>query len=184
MRKENQLLSRISKILGIGEEEKPELETKEEIVEAVAPQAEPEAAAPALEQNEALVAATAALAELAGKFEELSTKFEAATAALAAIEAEKADMIAQAVAAKAAARKEKVEAAIGTEKAAGLLLATNGLDDAAFDAVVSALTGSVEVEAKTDLFKEVGVTAEVDAAKVGEEESKEMKLLKAKYGKK
>lgn len=110
----------------------------------------------------------------------LKAEIEAAKAALDAIEAEKAEMIAKAEAAKLAARKEKVVAAIGTEKAEGLMAATGHLDDAAFEAVVSALAGSVEAEASSDLFKEVGVDAEVDAAKVVEE-SEEMKLLKQKY---
>jgi uncharacterized membrane-anchored protein YhcB (DUF1043 family) len=111
---------------------------------------------------------------------DLTAKLGEATAALAAVEAEKAALAAEAEAKRLASRKEKVEAAIGTEKAAGLLAATENLDDAAFEAVVSALAGSVDAEASTSLFKEVGVTAEADAAKVVEE-SAEMKILKQKY---
>lgn len=121
-----------------------------------------------------------AASQAAAQVAELVSKLDEANAALAAIAAEKAAMAAEAEAKRLAARKEKVEAAIGTEKAAGLLLATEGLDDAAFNAVVSALAGSVEAEAETELFKEVGVTAEADAAKVVTE-SAEMKILKQKY---
>lgn len=117
--------------------------------------------------------ATAALAEM-------TSKFEAAQAALAAVEAEKAEMLAKAAEAKLTARKEKVVAAIGTDKADALMAATVDMDDAQFTTVVSALAGSVEAEAKTDLFVEQGVAAEADAAKVVEE-SPEMKIIRAKY---
>ena len=110
---------------------------------------------------------------------EMTANFEAAQAALNALTAEKADMAVKAEAAKFAVRKEKVVSAIGTEKADGLMLATQGLDDAAFDAVVSALAGSVDAEAKTGLFKEVGVNAEADTTKIVAESSV-MKLIKQK----
>jgi hypothetical protein len=179
------MLDKFKKLLNVQPAQAEVVETREQ---AVVPQAELDNAiaefdtvvsdlqAQLKEATTSLDAATVALAEL-------NSKYEAATAALAAIEAEKAEMIAQAAAAKAASRKEKVVAAIGTEKADSLLLATEGLDDAAFEAVVSALVGSVEVEAKSNLFKEVGVAAQADATKVNEE-SAEMKILLAKYGKK
>lgn len=121
------------------------------------------------------------LAEAEGKIAEMTALLEAAQAELAAVAAEKAVMVANALTVKLAARKEKIVASIGTEKADALMAATEGLDDAAFEAVVSAMAGSVEAEANTDLFKEVGVTAEADAAKVIEK-SEEMKLLESKYG--
>lgn len=114
------------------------------------------------------------------KIAELKAALNKANEVIAAAEAEKAEMAAKALAAKLDARKEKVVAAIGTEKAEGFMAATEGLDDAAFEAVVSALAGSVEVEANSELFKEVGVTAEVDAAKVVEGSSVG-EILKAKY---
>lgn len=108
--------------------------------------------------------ANALLAAAEADAKELKEKLEAAQAVIAAVEAEKAQMIADQLAAKLAARKEKIVAAIGDEKADGLMAATEGLDDAAFNAVVSALVGSIEAEAKTDMFKEIGVNAEVDTA--------------------
>jgi hypothetical protein len=195
MKKQNQLLSRIGAALGLKAEDVQEgagsvVEQIVEQVEVVA-QAPVETLTVALEVDAepvkaALAQLTAQFEELSNKFAELSGKYEEATVALAAVEADKAAMVAAAIAAKAQARKERVEAAIGTEKSAGLLAATDGLDDAAFEAVVSALAGSVDAEAKTAMFSEVGVAAEVNAAKVIEEsgESKEMKILKAKYGKK
>jgi hypothetical protein len=194
MKIENQLLARIAKLVT----GKPE-------VEAVAP----EAAAPAEVVEQAVEAAidnaveltvdSAVLADFASQLEaikaefevekasyhaslaEVSAKLEAAHAELAAIAAEKAELVATAAAAKLAARKEKIVAAIGTEKADALMVATGSLDDAAFEAVVSAMTGSMDAEAKSSLFTEVGVTAEADAAKVVEE-SAEMRILKKTYG--
>jgi hypothetical protein len=129
----------------------------------------------------AVIEATAQLETVAAALTEVTGLYEAAKAALAEVAAEKVAMEVAAAVAKAAARKEKVEAAIGTEKAAGLLLATEGLDDASFDAVVAALAGSVDAEAKSPLFQEVGATGVVDAAKIVEE-SAEMQALKQKYG--
>ena len=120
-----------------------------------------------------LATAVAALAEM-------TVNFEAAQAALNALTAEKAELAVKAEAAKFTARKEKVVLAIGTEKADGLMLATQGLDDASFDAVVSALAGSVDAEASKGLFAEVGVSASADTTKIVAE-SPEMKILKQKY---
>lgn len=186
MKKENQLLNRIGKALGLKADEAQGAVDQDQVVEQVV-EATVEQVVDALTVapvQAALDALTAQFEELQGKFAELSGKYEQAQAALSAIEAEKAEMIAAAAAAKAEARKEQVVAAIGTEKADGFLLATEGLDDTAFAAVLSALVGSGQTEAQSPLFQEVGVTAEVNAEVVEGGESKEMQLLKAKYGKK
>jgi len=85
---------------------------------------------------------------------------------------------------KMSARKSVVEASIGTEKAGAFLAATEGLDDAAFNAIASALASSLEVEANSPMFKEVGVTGKTQGEHVANEETKEMKILKKKYAKK
>lgn len=129
-----------------------------------------------LENAEAvLVARTAELDAALARVKELEASTVDAEAAAAAAEAE-------ALARKLAARKEKVVAAIGTERADALLKVTEGMDDAAFEAVASALGVSAAAEADSPLFKEVGADAQADASKV--EESAEMKILKAKYEKK
>lgn len=193
MKKENQLLNRIGKAIGLV---KAEDQAQDQIVDSVVEQAVEasneevvDTLTVALEVDAepvqtALAELTAKFEELTNKFAELSAQHEEAVAALAKAEAEKAETIAAQVAAKAAARKQLVEAAIGTEKAAGLLAATENLDDAGFEAVVSALTGSVEAEAKTAMFTEVGQSGEVNASAVvaAAEESTTMKLLKAKFG--
>lgn len=111
---------------------------------------------------------------------EMTVNFETAQAALNALSAEKAELAISAETAKTSARKAKVVMAIGTEKADGLMLATQGLEDAAFDAVISALAGSVDAEAKTSLFTESGVEAEADTAKLVVE-NPTAKLIRQKY---
>ena len=192
MIKENQLLNRIIKAV-TGKDAAPVVEAKAAdttetltlVVDASAVEAElsvmrtemdagiTKLAADFAESQAALTAALTALAEM-------TTNYEAAHTALNIYIAEKADLAVKAEVAKFAARKEKVVSAIGTEKADGLMLATQGLDDAAFDAVVSALAGSVDVEASKGLFAEVGVSASADTTKIVAE-SPEMKILKQKY---
>lgn len=121
------------------------------------------------------------LAEAAEALAMMTSKYEAAEAALATLAAEKVATEVAAKAAKLTARKAQVEAAIGTDKAAGLMLATEGLDDASFEAIVTALAGSVDAEAQSTLFQEIGATGVVDAAKIVAE-SPEMKILKQTYG--
>lgn len=127
--------------------------------------------------------AESSLAALTLELSSTKAMLEAATAALGAAAAEQEALIATAEAKRLAARKELVVAAVGTERADALLAATEGLDETAFSAVVSALGVSATVEAASPLFTEVGVTAEADTALVVAE-SKEMTILKKKYAKK
>lgn len=126
-----------------------------------------------------LAQAQAALTEQANTFAELAAKFEAATAELAAIKEAKAQAEASALEAKLTARKEKIVAAVGTDKAEALLAATQGVDDAQFSAIVEAFDAKLVSESQSAMFTEVGADGEVDVAKA--EESPEMKALKAKY---
>jgi hypothetical protein len=182
MIKENQLFNRILKAV-----------TGTPDVPAVAATAPAEVETPTLEvdagaaefslvgtEDTAVAKLTADLAEAVAALSAVTVSFEAAQAALNALTAEKAELAVKAEAAKFVARKEKVVSAIGSEKADGLMLATQSLDDAAFDAVVSALAGSVDVEASQGLFTEVGVSANADTTKIVAE-SPEMKILKQKY---
>ena len=86
--------------------------------------------------------------------------------------------------AKMSARKSAVEASIGTEKADAFFAATEGLDDEAFTAIATALASSMEVEANSPMFKEVGVTGKTESEHLANEETPEMKILKKKYPKK
>ena len=128
------------------------------------------------EAAERVTALQAELAEMAGKLSE-------AQAALEAAEAAKVDAAAQAAAAKLAARNERLVASLGTERAAAVMTATEGMEDAAFEAVVAALGVAAAAEAASPLFTEAGVDAKADASTVVEE-SAEMKILREKYKKK
>lgn len=136
----------------------------------------------AVESNAELVAELAtqasALATLQASFAELNNKYTEAAAKLAEVEAAKASLVADAAAAKLAARKEKLELAVGDVKAAALLTTLEGLDDSAFSLVVESMTVNLDAEAKSALFVEKGVTASADAEKVVEAGSIKAKLEK------
>jgi uncharacterized protein YPO0396 len=136
-----------------------------------------------LESQEQLTELSTALATAVQAVEAADAKVAELQALVDAAAAEKAELQAKAVEAKAAARKEKIVAAVGTERAEAVATATEGLTDASFDAVLSAMTLSVDTESTSSLFTETGVTAEATAAKVvnAVEESPEMKILRAKY---
>jgi uncharacterized phage infection (PIP) family protein YhgE len=128
-------------------------------------------------------------AELADAKEQLSQALEQLTAAQAEIEQLRAatqtaeEVAAAAAAAEAAMRKaarmEKLVAAVGDERAALLLVALEGNDDAQFEAVIATLSGVAAVEAKTPMFSEVGGTTK--PAETVLQESAEMRTLRAKY---
>lgn len=127
-----------------------------------------------------LASQSTVLADLQASFAELTTQLAEAQASLAAVESAKQELLASAAAAKLAARSASLVAAVGTDKAPALLANLSVLDDAAFESVVSSMNTNLSVEAESPMFKEVGVTAVVDATKVTEESSLTRKL-KQKY---
>lgn len=136
-------------------------------VTMVEPQTEqPQAAVPNTAELSALVAQMAsqsdALLAVQTQFAELTSKYEGAVAALAEIEQAKADLIAEAKTKQLAARKVKVEATIGTAKSDAILAATESMDDAAFETIVSAFAVSLATESQSAMFTEAGVSAEAD----------------------
>jgi len=128
-----------------------------------------------------LATSTSALTELQASFAELTTKFEAAQAALSIVENEKKELATKAAEARLVARKEKIVAAVGTSQADALMAAVGGLEDAQFNAVVSAMATSREAEAQTEAFQEVGVSGNADASKVAVEKSALEAKLEEKY---
>lgn len=173
MLEKNKMLSRIAKTLGMSSSNNEE------------PQMIEDNKAPAeLANNEATVAELSALkvsfAEQSSQLTALLSQLEEAKAALAEVEAAKASLETDKLAKQLAARKQRVEMAIGTEKAPALLAATENLEDAQFEAIVGAMAASFENESKSQMFQEVGVSAEVDPTKTVEE-SAEMRALKQKY---
>jgi hypothetical protein len=147
--------------------------------------AAPELAAKLASSMEALASQAEALKAVTEKLTEMSALYEVAQAALQASDAAKEQLVVDAMQVRLAARKEAIVASIGTAKADALLAATDALDDYAFNAVVSAMANSFETEASSALFSEVGVAVKTDPSAVvtEPEESKESKLLKAKYNK-
>lgn len=127
-------------------------------------------------------------AELANLAAQAAT-FEAEKAALEAalstaiehsqkLEADVKEAAEKQLAAKLEARKAKLEATLGSEKVNAVFEATKELEDAAFNAVVTAMATSVEVEAQSELFKEAGVAGDAEPAK---EMTAEERILRAKY---
>lgn len=130
--------------------------------------------------QEALASKVAEFNALNEQFTQLSSELAQVKEALLAVESYKEQLIADGNKKRMDARKEKIVMSIGTAKADALMAATESLDDAAFEAIVGAMAVSFETEANTAMFKEVGVTAEAEAALVVEESSLEA-ALKQKY---
>ena len=131
-----------------------------------------------------LSAAEASMASQAVVLAELTSKFDSVVAELSSVKEAKAQLEATMKAAKFAARKEKIEMAVGTSKADALFAATEALEDAQFEAVIGAMTVNLEAEAKTPAFQEQGVGHGVDATKVVQDPAVKMaEVLKAKYHK-
>jgi aspartyl/asparaginyl-tRNA synthetase len=110
---------------------------------------------------------TAELTELKATFAQVSAtladtqaQLEAATTALASVAAEKEAVEAAAKQAKMDARMTKLVSAVGDERAVALMAATEQLDDAAFDAVATAVTVNMDKEAESEMFSEAGVDAQ------------------------
>lgn len=107
--------------------------------------------------SEVLATKEAALAEMA-------TKLEQAEAALATIAAEKEVVEAAAKQAVKDARMSKLVEAVGDVQASALMTATEGMEDAAFEKIVTALTVNIDKEANSEMFNETGVDAQPKAA--------------------
>lgn len=112
--------------------------------------------------NTAVVELTANLASVTEAFATLQSQYAEAVAALAEVEVAKTALVADAKAVQMAARKEKMEATIGTEKAPAVLASLESLDDATFATVVGAMASSFETESKSEMFTEAGVSAEAE----------------------
>ena len=129
------------------------LESKEDVKEKL------EVATVELSKFEEVVAELSSLKEA---MTTLSAEYETAKAELAVFVSEKESAIVAAKEAKLSVRKEKLVSAVGTEKADALLAVAGDMEDAAFEAVVSALQMNVETEEKSAMFKETGVTSEAE----------------------
>ena len=121
------------------------------------------AAATIAELTASLEQANATLASKDSVFAEMTSKIEQMTAALAASETATAELAAQAEAKVQSERTAKLAVVIGTVKAPEMTASLKGLDDAAFDLVVSSMSANLTEEAKSAMFTETGVAAEAAA---------------------
>lgn len=113
-----------------------------------------------LAQHEAIVAQ---LADVQASVQSLTEQLQAAQTALAAAEAYNAEMAAQAQAKVQADRIAKVQAILGTDKAATAMATMENFDEATFDQVLGMMATTYEAESKSALFSEAGVAAEAAA---------------------
>lgn len=124
--------------------------------------------APTLADNTAeLASVQAALAAQAEAFTtvktqlaEVTEKFEKAEAALAAVAAEKAEIEMAAKAKVSEVRLSKLVATIGEANAPKIAAFLENADDATFETVLSSYAMNLEAEAKSEKFKEVGLSAD------------------------
>lgn len=122
---------------------------------------------------------------LQSEYEQIKASYEEAVKSLKELQEVKAAMESEAAQKRMDARKQKISATIGDSKVESLMAATESLDDVAFDAVVAAMAMSTDVEAKSEMFVEKGVTAEVDASKVETDDKDVLRqMLAEKYSSK
>lgn len=116
-----------------------------------------------LANHEAVVAELATLKEgfeaAQAAVESFKAQLEVAQSALAAVEAEKAEMVAQAKEKMFAERFSKMQAIVGDEKATAAMAKLGDADEDTFETVMSVMAASYAAEEKTELFVEKGLDA-------------------------
>ncbi len=137
------------------------------------------------EQGAAFAEQGTALATVLSQLAESQAALAEVTAALTAVHEAKELAEANALAAKLTARKEKILAALGTERADAFMAATEAMPDAQFDTVMAAMAVTSAGEASSPAFTETGVeaSANVDALVAEAETSGTGAMLAAKYQK-
>ena len=168
------MLDKLKKQLGITESTNIDMVELDNVKAQLASLQE-QFAAKELEMADVVAKFDAVVAEKAATEEALATAIEHAQQ----LEAAAKDLADKQLADKLAKRKELIVATVGETKADATFEAVKALDDAAFDTVVSALALSVEKEAKSEMFTETGITAEVDETKVTM--TAEERILREKY---
>lgn len=101
------------------------------------------------------------LADVRSTLVSLEASFNAAKEELAAFQAEKQAAVEAVKAAKLESRRNAISAVAGDIKADALMSAVVDMEDAQFDAIVSAL--SMNIEKEEAAFEEIGVTADAEA---------------------
>lgn len=125
-----------------------------------------------------LASQTEQMEAMQAQMAEMSAKYEAAQSALNASADAQASLVAQAKAKTMAARTASLSAIMGDVKGPLMAASLEALSDDVFATVLDGYAASFEAEAKSEMFVEKGVAAEVKPEAV-KEESEEMKLIKA-----
>lgn len=110
-----------------------------------------------------LATATEGLAKMTANFADMEAKYKEVVEKLSALETEKASLEAKAKEVMMAARKEKLEAVLGTDKTPAVLASLENADDKTFETVLSAFSANRQAEANSEMFTEAGVSAEQEA---------------------
>lgn len=146
------------------EEEKVEMTTETNAAAPAAVEMTAELTAQVAELQASFAQVSEALATKETALAEMAAKLEQAEAALATVAAEKEAVEAAAKQAVKDARMSKLVEAVGDVQASALMTATEGMEDAAFEKIVAALTVNIDKEANSEMFNETGVDAQPKAA--------------------
>jgi hypothetical protein len=171
MKKDSMLAKLIGSVVGVAPEATVVASEATAALQAEFEAFKAEASATQLELSEALTKALAAVGEA-------DTAVAAAQAQVADLTAQLATFKEQVEAARLAARKEKIEAAVGTDRADALMESTKDVPDASFEAVVAALKVSADLEGKSKMFTAQGADGTQPDAPALVAESETMKIVK------
>lgn len=183
--KNSTLLQRMLEAAGVGKEAKADVQN---VVAKAAETQVPNLAAEVASLKTELEAANARASALeAGIKSQVEAAAAVAEEAVTSLQGQVAILEAKLVASQEAeaaktlaTRVAKLQSAVGTAQASKLEGMVKSLSDVDFESMVSVLSAQAAAEGKSALFTEQGLAAEIDLSKV-EEESEEMKLLRAKY---
>lgn len=167
------MLEKYKKFFGGNETKETQLEQESEQITALQEQlATAEQMIGAYEEN---------VQELTAKLEEALTKLEQFNEIAKEAEA-KAEAIRQEAEAKAIeGKRQALASVIGSENPnfEEQFEALSKLDDLSFKTVLNGFSMSIEKTKESPLFKQVGVSGEADKAKLENEESAEMRIIKS-----
>lgn len=168
------MLEKLKKQLGITDVANVDMAAFDNVKAELA-QLQEQFAAKELEMADVVAKFDAVVAEKAATEEALATAIEHAQQLEASLK-EQADKV---LADKLATRKQMIVDVLGDTKADATFEATKELDDSAFGVVLNALKLSLDKEAKSEMFTETGIAAEVDETKVTM--TAEERILREKY---
>lgn len=135
----------------------PELSVDVEAQLSLAANVAATAEAKVLEMSTQLEASLSNVASLTSQLADAKSSLEKYAEMAAQAEADQAEMIAKAAAAKNEARMSQLSHAVGDVKAAALFGSFGNVDDASFAVLVESMQMNLDKEAKSEMFQETGV---------------------------